>query len=79
VAAPGQGILSTYLGNGYLTESGTSMATPYVSALAALLISHCGLSGAAVTGRITGTASHASVRDNSTGYGIIRPQAALAC
>ena len=79
VAAPGQGIISTYLGNGYIFESGTSMAAPHVSALAAMLISHCGYTGAAVSNRIIGTASHASVRDDSTGHGIIRPRAALAC
>lgn len=79
VAAPGQGIVSTYLGSGYISESGTSMAAPHVSALAAMLISHCGWTGATVTNRIMGTASHPSARDNSTGYGIIRPQAALAC
>jgi hypothetical protein len=79
VAAPGQGILSTYLAGGYRSVDGTSMAAPYVSALAAMLISHCGYSGRTVSERIIGTASHASVRDNSTGHGIIRPRAALAC
>ncbi|MFL6245144.1 MAG: S8 family serine peptidase [Thermoanaerobaculia bacterium] len=37
VSAPGEGILSTWPGNGYQTSTGTSMATPHVSALAALL------------------------------------------
>ena len=37
VYAPGSQILSTIPGNRYATWSGTSMATPYVSALAALL------------------------------------------
>ena len=36
--APGRDILSTGLNHGYLTASGTSMATPYVSGLAALLL-----------------------------------------
>lgn len=79
VAAPGQGIVSTFLNNGYASESGTSMATPYASALAALLISHCGWSGTAVTYRILQTASHASARDDFTGYGVIRPREALTC
>jgi thermitase len=37
VAAPGDKILSTYLGGGYKNLSGTSMASPYAAGLAALL------------------------------------------
>ena len=38
VAAPGKAILSTWLGDRYREASGTSMATPYVSGVAALVI-----------------------------------------
>jgi thermitase len=38
VAAPGVDILSTWLGNGYEEKSGTSMATPVVAGVAALVV-----------------------------------------
>lgn len=40
VAAPGREIVSTWLGNAYREASGTSMATPYVSGIAALVIAN---------------------------------------
>jgi hypothetical protein len=38
IVAPGQGIVSTAPGGGYQPQDGTSMATPHISGIAALLI-----------------------------------------
>lgn len=42
IAAPGQNIYSTVPNNRYEYLSGTSMACPHVSGVAALVVSHCG-------------------------------------
>jgi type VII secretion-associated serine protease mycosin len=94
VVAPGSGIISTMIdhpGSGlgcssglgyYCVLSGTSMATPYASAAAALEIQKLGKSWKQITvrGRIQSSADDlgASGRDENSGYGIINPGRLLA-
>lgn len=73
-------MVSTYptsLGTGYAYLQGTSMATPVVSGVAAML-SQQGYSGAALTGKLLATARDvgAAGRDNLFGCGIVDANAA---
>jgi thermitase len=57
VSAPGRDILTTFVGGGYKSRSGTSLATPFVSGLAGLLRSqHPEWSPATVRAQIINTA-----------------------
>ncbi|MBV7332640.1 S8 family serine peptidase [Chloroflexi bacterium TSY] len=57
VAAPGEGIYSAFPIDGYASWSGTSMATPFVAAQAALIrAASPGLTGAEIVNRILTTA-----------------------
>lgn len=83
VAAPGVDILSTYLDNSYHTQSGTSMATPQVAALAALVWNlRPDLTGDGVIDLIRRTAVDVNADsapgfDNDIGYGRVDYAAAL--
>ncbi len=49
VGAPGSGVWSTDKGSSFSPKSGTSMATPFVAAAAALLLQKCGYTGPTTT------------------------------
>lgn len=66
--------------NGYESWSGTSMATPHVSAVAALVWSkYPSLTNATIRNALTSTALDlgAAGRDTSYGYGLVRAKAAI--
>ena len=82
ISAPGVGIWSTLPNNTYAAWSGTSMATPHVSAVAALVLSRAAEQHVAVSVDmlLTGSATDLGVagRDNDYGAGLVNPVAALA-
>lgn len=80
IAAPGDSILSTCMGDDYCNLSGTSMAAPHVSAVAAQVWSaNPALSNAEVRCILDRTADDLGVtgRDIDTGYGRVDPVEAL--
>ena len=83
ISAPGVGIWSTLPGNAYASWGGTSMATPHVSAVAALVMSRAaelGLPGVSVDLLLTSTADDLGPVgwDNDYGAGLVDPVTALA-
>lgn len=76
VMAPGEKILSTYLGNGYAVLSGTSMAAPWMSGMCALLMS----AGLQVDYKLIVDSTNdikSPGFDHESGYGIFDPHKAL--
>jgi serine protease len=82
LAAPGVGVLSTVSDttNSYGYFDGTSMATPHVSGVAALIWSkYPGATNAQVRSALTSSAQDLGAigRDTSYGYGLVQAKAAL--
>jgi len=73
LSAPGVDINSTLLGGGYGEKSGTSMASPHVAGVAALVIAGEGLSNVEVRTRLQGTADDLGDAgwDPKYGYGLV--------
>jgi thermitase len=80
VAAPGEDIMSTYLANGYDLLSGTSMAAPHVSGVAALVWSYApaGTTNVQVREALETTATPLGNQNGKTVvFGLINAEAAL--
>src|SRR5437763_1437831 len=76
---PGVDVLSDRMGGGYVRMSGTSMATPHVAAIAALVASAHPSTAKALRARLDATAKDllAPGRDPATGYGLVDAANAL--
>jgi thermitase len=74
IAAPGVDVWSTFPANGYGSISGTSMATPHVSGVAALAMSEKGLTAAQTRSLLTSTDQGDA---GCNGVGIVNLAAAL--
>ena len=81
ISAPGVSINSTKLGGGYIVYSGTSMASPHVAGVAALVLgTGAPLTNAQIRNILTSTAQDLGVagRDPLYGFGLVNAVAAVA-
>ncbi|AHZ24124.1 serine protease (plasmid) [Haloferax mediterranei ATCC 33500] len=76
IAAPGSDITSTIIGGGYRAFSGTSMATPHVSGVGAVLMAN-GASNTEARERLTSTASDIGLDSDEGGAGLLDAKAAV--
>jgi len=76
--APGVSILSTIPGDGYAYYSGTSMASPHVAGVAALVLAaNSDLSNADVRSILQQTAENLGLKQEHQGYGLVRADLAV--
>ncbi len=81
LAAPGVSVKSTYLGGGYISASGTSMACPHVAGTAALVwTSNPGWDNTQVRSRLQETAEDLGYTgwDSIYGFGLVDAEAAAS-
>ena len=80
LSAPGVSINSTVPGGGYASWNGTSMASPHVAGVAALVMAAGETSAAAVRQILRDTAKDigAGGKDNHYGYGLVQALAAVS-
>ena len=85
ISAPGVGVVSTYWDDTYASLSGTSMASPHVAGVAALVLSRNRALTAADVGNILRTTARPlrdnpadPVPNNSYGYGLVQAAAAVS-
>jgi len=82
LVAPGRLVLSTTPGNSYASRDGTSMSTPHVSGVAALVWSNCpSLTNQQVRDQMAGTADDLGSAgwDQEYGYGRVDAEEAIVC
>lgn len=76
IAAPGANITSTYVGGGYESLNGTSMACPHVSGAGGLLMAN-GYTNTEARQRLRATAEDINLPSNEQGAGLLDGAAAL--
>jgi subtilisin family serine protease len=78
VSAPGENINSSVVGGGFASFSGTSMASPHVAGLAALMLEkNPDMLPRMVKKLLEDSCEHVAFTPNQVGYGVINAYAAL--